>query len=269
MDQLEGVTEDNRSEFDGDTSQWENHSLYALYKSGTFSDCKILCGEYSFDGHVCILASACSYFEKVFCGLFQEATDKTLDLAQDDRDVVRALIRFAYGCPYSQLFGSAQRFIPTEVRLYALADRLGYSALKKAAKEWLVPRVKTLEQDIDQFCSAIRALKEYNIPGDDTLQDLSDILVVSNIALLKSLSKEVFVELVVDMPDISFVMLSLCRTIDSSDDLIWRCKKCNDTFSSPTPKSDSRPVKNCPRCTSGKIQREGMSALFEENTHNT
>ncbi|KAF2222004.1 hypothetical protein BDZ85DRAFT_250883 [Elsinoe ampelina] len=196
--------------FSGSAANWESRNLYDLYNTGDFSDCKIVCGDKIFHGHICVLASACSYFEKALIGSFKEADEKTLDFTEDGWELLQAVMRFAYGCPYSQLFGTSDRFLSAEVKLYGLADRIGYLTLKKAAKERLVTKVKVMEGDFEQLRASVKILKEYDIPGDDTLQGFADTLVANNIVLLKSVDRERFEELVEEVPSLCSVLLSLC-----------------------------------------------------------
>ncbi|KAF4555946.1 Hypothetical protein D9617_2g059110 [Elsinoe fawcettii] len=71
-------------EFENPLSHWDNHNLKNLYQSDILSDCQIVCDTHIFHGHVCVLASACKYVERAFCGGFKEAESRKLDFSGDD-----------------------------------------------------------------------------------------------------------------------------------------------------------------------------------------
>ncbi|PNS20275.1 hypothetical protein CAC42_5725 [Sphaceloma murrayae] len=109
-------------------THWSNHSFFKLFHTGVFSDCKIVCGDHVFNGHICVLASACQYFKKAFCGGFKESTDKTLNLSEENWITVYALLKYVYGCAFDQIF--EEESIEDTISTYALAERFGYPKLR-------------------------------------------------------------------------------------------------------------------------------------------
>ncbi|KAF4555944.1 Hypothetical protein D9617_2g059090 [Elsinoe fawcettii] len=117
------------------SEQWENHSFYNLFATGVFSDCEVVCKDHTFKGHICVLASSCAYFEKALCGNFLEGESRKLDLSEDDWDLVKATLKYIYGCAYNNIIPGTSKF--RHIQLYSFADRLGYKALKDACTNFL------------------------------------------------------------------------------------------------------------------------------------
>ncbi|KAF4555947.1 Hypothetical protein D9617_2g059120 [Elsinoe fawcettii] len=177
-----GVTE---KPFVAGPSQWENHSLYKLYQTGLFSDCKIKCKTYTFNGHICVLASACAYFEKTFCGNFKEGQDKTIDLSADTPDAVKVMIKCAYGCPQETAFS---RITPlSAAKTYIMADRICYTGLKRAAGDHLLKWATSGSMHEVGLIKLFTVLDQNTTPGDDMLRTIGKAVVAGNIGLIRKM----------------------------------------------------------------------------------
>ncbi|PNS20267.1 BTB/POZ and MATH domain-containing protein 6 [Sphaceloma murrayae] len=170
--------------------RWDTHGFYSLYNTGVFSDCKVVCGNNSIKGHICILASACAYFEKALCGNFKEASERTLDLSEDSWMTVNSLIKFAYGCPVSELFKESSAGLIETVQLYGLADRLGYSRLKAS----IIPHLKTASRsrvaDFKSLRDLLTATEKVTSPVDSDMMSFIVALVATNITVFRGAKLE-------------------------------------------------------------------------------
>ncbi|PSK60779.1 RNA cytidine acetyltransferase [Elsinoe australis] len=189
--------------------RWEDHGFYRLYHSGFFSDCRIICGSKVFHGHVCIIGSACAFFEKAFCGGFKEAHDRTLDLSEEDWLSVTAMIKFIYGCPNYQLFEPSGKPWVRLIKLYALADRLGYLALKEASIDPLLTKSKQRFTDLASLRRVLMAIEKTSLDNDELLRCLAKDLLAANIAHIQRATVDELAEMACQVPHLCHDLVSM------------------------------------------------------------
>ncbi|KAF2222003.1 hypothetical protein BDZ85DRAFT_264732 [Elsinoe ampelina] len=244
-----GVAADDKA-FEAGTGHFENHAFYKLYQTGIFSDCKIKCGDIVFNGHVCVLASACKWFETALCGSFKEAEEKTVDLSADSWTTVKMLIKFAYGCQVGSLL-SEGNYYSDYIPLYSLADRVGYNALKEAAGRFLHAGVTKYSWTQATLRKILRMLDEHSPPNDDTLFRVGKDLAAEHVDLLKRLTPVQFQAFVNEVPFFSAVALSLFTTSPKRR-ATWKCEACSIFFSLP---ATCKAPQQCPPCKSDKTAK--------------
>ncbi|ORY60287.1 uncharacterized protein BCR38DRAFT_488468 [Pseudomassariella vexata] len=124
---------------------WNNHDL---------SDVKIVCHERCWHVHTSILGAQSQFFLKAFTGNFKEATERVLDLSEEEPSIVEKALEYAYSGGFSveilvpttktnDVVSSADTVgtVPhdgpfvTLVKLYKLADFLVMKGLKELIKK--------------------------------------------------------------------------------------------------------------------------------------
>ncbi|KAF4505803.1 hypothetical protein G6O67_007716 [Ophiocordyceps sinensis] len=76
-------------------------SLGGLYASGEYSDCTIVCGEYTFHAHKAIISPRSSFFRAAFTHDMQENATGTINLADDDPEAVQSMVHYLYHLDYT------------------------------------------------------------------------------------------------------------------------------------------------------------------------
>ncbi|KAF9872000.1 hypothetical protein CkaCkLH20_10632 [Colletotrichum karsti] len=88
--------------------------LSSLLLSDKFSDMTITCGGRTFKAHRAIVCPQSSFFDKAFSSGFKEASSSTINLPEDDPDVLQRLLQFLYTGNYDEGV-SFNRERPSEV----------------------------------------------------------------------------------------------------------------------------------------------------------
>ncbi|KAF4439482.1 hypothetical protein F53441_12589 [Fusarium austroafricanum] len=76
-------------------------ALSNILCSEKFSDMTIICGEREFKAHRAIVCTQSSFFDKAMSGNFKEAASRSVELPDDDPDVVEGFLEFLYTGTYS------------------------------------------------------------------------------------------------------------------------------------------------------------------------
>ncbi|KAK7415696.1 hypothetical protein QQX98_005731 [Neonectria punicea] len=76
-------------------------SLSKLLLSEKFSDMTILCGGHEFKAHRAIVCTQSSFFDGAFSTSFKEAASKTIELPEDDPEVIKRFLEFLYTGSYT------------------------------------------------------------------------------------------------------------------------------------------------------------------------
>ncbi|KAK7432412.1 Kelch-like protein 10 [Neonectria magnoliae] len=76
-------------------------SLSKLLLSEKFSDMTILCRGHEFKAHRAIVCTQSSFFDGAFSTSFKEAASKTIELPEDDPEVVKRFLEFLYTGSYT------------------------------------------------------------------------------------------------------------------------------------------------------------------------
>ncbi|KAK4550170.1 hypothetical protein LTR36_003137 [Oleoguttula mirabilis] len=106
--------------------------LKGLFVSGYFSDLVIVCGERNWKAHRSIVCTQSDFFMKACTGKFKEATERKIDLGDDNPDAVPAMLQYLYKREYSNddAVAAGTPVALLHVRVYNLADKYDIASLK-------------------------------------------------------------------------------------------------------------------------------------------
>ncbi|KAF5611437.1 uncharacterized protein FSUBG_2270 [Fusarium subglutinans] len=76
-------------------------ALATLIHSEKFSDMTIICGERQFKTHRAVVCTQSPFFDKAMSGDYKESTSRSIELLEDDPDVVERFLEFLYTGTYS------------------------------------------------------------------------------------------------------------------------------------------------------------------------
>lgn len=76
-------------------------ALWPLYESGKLSDLTVTCNGRRFQVHKAIVCSQSPFFDKACSSGFKEGIEHTIDLPEDDPDIVDRFFQFLYASNYS------------------------------------------------------------------------------------------------------------------------------------------------------------------------
>ncbi|KAL9093432.1 MAG: hypothetical protein Q9159_000286 [Coniocarpon cinnabarinum] len=106
--------------------------LLRLFDNPASSDLKVKCKDRNFNVHKCIVASQGGFFGAKMDN-FKEGDTNTIDLSNDDSDVVEAALRYLYGMKYKVPDSSEVNEAVLHARVYAFGEFAGLSDLKKVS----------------------------------------------------------------------------------------------------------------------------------------
>ncbi|EWZ40999.1 hypothetical protein FOZG_06426 [Fusarium oxysporum Fo47] len=87
--------------FDGSKAISIHAALSTLLQSEKFSDITIICGERQFKTHRAVVCTQSPFFDKAMSGDYMESTSRSIELPEDDPDVVERFLEFLYTGTYS------------------------------------------------------------------------------------------------------------------------------------------------------------------------
>ncbi|KAK5651890.1 hypothetical protein OQA88_11549 [Cercophora sp. LCS_1] len=113
------------------------HNFTEQFESGTFSDCRVQCGDRVWNLHKLILSSRCQFFAGMLRNDCKESSTSEIALEEQDPKVVDWALRYIYSCNLSHLdgieandpHGMELKGYDAYIPLYILADFLGLPAL--------------------------------------------------------------------------------------------------------------------------------------------
>ncbi|TVY72053.1 Kelch-like protein 30 [Fusarium oxysporum f. sp. cubense] len=77
------------------------HAALSTLQSEKFSDMTIICGERQFKIHRAVVCTQSPFFDKAMSGDYMESTSRSIELPEDDPDVVERFLKFLYTGTYS------------------------------------------------------------------------------------------------------------------------------------------------------------------------
>ncbi|KIX99569.1 uncharacterized protein Z520_05145 [Fonsecaea multimorphosa CBS 102226] len=111
-----------------ENSDW----LPLVYLSGAFSDLTITCATERFQVHKVVVCSQSSFFNTACSKPWAESEHPTVDLAEDNVEIVKRMIEFCYRTDYADF--EVEKFT-RHAEVYAIAVKYDIAKLRKKAME--------------------------------------------------------------------------------------------------------------------------------------
>ncbi|KAF5723308.1 hypothetical protein FMUND_1942 [Fusarium mundagurra] len=93
--------DDKHDSIDGTEAISIHAALSTLLHSEKFSDMTIICGEHQFKTHRAVVCTQSPFFDKAMSGNFMESKSRSIELPEDDPDVVERFLEFLYTGTYT------------------------------------------------------------------------------------------------------------------------------------------------------------------------
>ncbi|KAG5747241.1 hypothetical protein H9Q69_002482 [Fusarium xylarioides] len=93
--------DDKHDSIDGSEAISIHTALSTLFQSEKFSDMTIICGERQFKTHRAVVCTQSPFFDKAMSGNFMESKSRSVELPEDDPDVVERFLEFLYTGTYT------------------------------------------------------------------------------------------------------------------------------------------------------------------------
>lgn len=119
------------------------------------------------------------------------------------------MIKFIYGCPNYQLFEPSGKPWIRLIKLYALADRLGYLALKEASIDPLLTKSKQRFTDLASLRRVLMAIEQTSLDNDELLRCLAKDLLAANIAHIQRATVDELAEMACQVPHLCHDLVSM------------------------------------------------------------
>ncbi|OQV08500.1 BTB/POZ domain-containing protein [Cladophialophora immunda] len=107
--------------------------LPSVYLSGAFTDLTITCANEKFQVHGVVVCSQSSFFDTACSKRWAETEQPTVDLAEDDVEIVRRMIEFFYRAEYAdfEFEGLKQHAKVFSISVKYDVEKLGEMAIEK------------------------------------------------------------------------------------------------------------------------------------------
>ncbi|KAF5615979.1 kelch 8 [Fusarium sp. NRRL 25303] len=148
-------------------------SLQEYYNNKCLSDVVIRCEGQEFTVHSLVLFCHSDYFKRQLTGPWKESKDKIIEIADFDKDVVEAMLRFVYSFNY---------FIPPNTsplifhaKVYQIGDKYGIETLKNQSLnnfKRVVEGSEVTTEYASDLAGAITTVYTTTPPGDRGLRDI-------------------------------------------------------------------------------------------------
>ncbi|KAF2207049.1 hypothetical protein CERZMDRAFT_4945, partial [Cercospora zeae-maydis SCOH1-5] len=156
-----------------------------LFTSSDYSDLKITCDGSTWDVHRNIVCPASPFF-KSCCEKFKEAQTGVIDLPDDSKDAVHALLSYIYTADYKTDEGLGDQKMLFQVRVHTIADKYDLLELCTLAESKFAALVST-EWHGEGFALAV---KEMYAVAPDSKQTLQKVAVETAIEHAADLLKD-------------------------------------------------------------------------------
>ncbi|KAI5362199.1 putative BTB/POZ domain-containing protein [Septoria linicola] len=144
--------------------------LEKAFTSSDWSDLRITCGDFGWDVHRVIVCPGSEFFNSC-CKNFKEAKDGVIDLPDDDRHAVDALLRYLYTANYDDeaAIGDAAPIL-FNVHVHTIADKYNIPELCKLAEAKFADRASR-EWNTEGFAEAVKEMYATSPDSKKILQD--------------------------------------------------------------------------------------------------
>ncbi|KAF2434943.1 hypothetical protein EJ08DRAFT_722179 [Tothia fuscella] len=157
-------------------------AMKELFTNGKFSDLTVFCHEDKYFLHKSVLCTQSEFFAKACDGNFKEGKTGVIDLSEDDRFAIKAMLEFLYRCDYHYKLPKPEesRISDSEmslhVKVYAIADKYFISSLKNPAlakfKKCAESAFSSGVIDVDDFTRVAQDAYQSTLATDQGLCDV-------------------------------------------------------------------------------------------------
>ncbi|KAK8085647.1 hypothetical protein PG997_006918 [Apiospora hydei] len=173
-----------------------------LFRTGEYTDLKVICGGREWNLHRNILASRCEWFDKALCGNFKEAHTQEIFIHEFSPADIQLLLEYIYtgAVDFEQKKGESA-LIDICIRFYDLADFFQFPKLQEYCNQYLV-------QDIDNIGDILYDLRaaygKKTLAGDVFRGLMKTFVHETRYRFFRS---QQFIELLEEIPELAADML--------------------------------------------------------------
>ncbi|KAK3676934.1 hypothetical protein LTR78_003139 [Recurvomyces mirabilis] len=152
------------------------------YKDKEYADLEIICADKTWKAHKLVLCKQSDFFKKACSGDFKEGKQNKIELPDDDKQAVDAILAFLYTHKYGDEGNSQSDTSPMslDIRVFTIADKYFIEPLKVYAASKFQPRT-TGEWKSPEFAQAIEELYTAGPPTDRSLRNMVLSVVRDNV----------------------------------------------------------------------------------------
>ncbi|GIZ45612.1 hypothetical protein CKM354_000877100 [Cercospora kikuchii] len=206
-------------------------TLRKAWYSPAYSDLKITCNGWEWEVHRVIVCHASEFF-KSCCENFKEASTGIVDLPDDDREVVGAMLTYLYTADYNDKINIGVPRTLFQVHVHTIADKYGILDLCRVA-EAKFAELATSEWKGPDFAQAVEEMFTTAPDSKRILQKTALSIVVKHAKVLFTDESSVFAEIsrkVAPFAHEVSTQLLTAKLREGENELRYECPACKETF---------------------------------------